>query len=448
MPIQVQENLQVQENRAAPQANPALPQIPIPKELRDSYAVLNEHLRGLDLSAIPEIVGPPQVELAPLPVIQQRRILAQNANNAQRDFRANPLTSVEELDKLLRSSGQVGAAKVTHSLLRELRELLKQIETTDPSTLSDKDNLAAVKQQFNERKQHIDQMIRTLATVHGFFLDRGSNNHLYTVVPVDGLIRASTKKADLQTCVLGVGQARNGNSFQGQAFSSGFAVIDSSKLSEEFSLSRVLANELAHVHLNFNEGITGDSALPENLPVPALPEHFSNSPKALAELVTQNAKPQSLAEIHELISDTWSTKVELADIDRILEYGITYELDPSLRLASKYSSQYRLSSQLTFSAVLASHIRDGKGGEFAAKIGELQDFMKRLDELSDKLPTLDDRESRENARKQIKEISDDFASKVKQVTRDIPDQYRQEAREVLQYYADSYLEQLRRAKVR
>ena len=442
MPVQVQEPVRPIQQPGRLPANSITP------EVKAAHEALAQHLRGLDLSAIPELTAPPKVDLVSLAGLQQRRQLAESANAAQLDAKAAPFANIRELDTLLRATGQGGTAKCTRALLEELGAVTKILEAADPAKLNDEVERKAFAKQLEPHKQLIDGVVKTLATVHGYFLDQSISSLGYTIIPVDAVIEVETKHAPLHACVVGVGGNRGPRAFLGQAYSSGFAVIDSSKLEPGISLSRVLANELGHVNLSFNGGITADTALPDGgLKPPALPAHLARLPEPLAKAVQQNARPKSVAEVHELESDVWSTKVQLEDIDRILEYGVLYELDaPGIVFSAKFSSQYRLSSQLAFSALLASYVNDGKVNDFIPKINALQEITRQQRAIGKQIRDTDDEAKIDELNAQRFELHEKLNKSVKQLVSELPDQYRKEVRSLLEHYADSYLEQLKAGK--
>ena len=430
---------------ARPNQQPAtLPAAPVPAELETAYAALGQQIRSLDLRAIPEITSAPKVELVPLGTLQQRRQLAERANAVQRDPKASQYANIQELDARLRATGQMDIAKCTGALLEALNGMTDLMKTVDLSLIDTEAEREVLAKRLEPHKLAHDEMLKTLAIEHGYFLDLRKQTLTYTVVPVDAVLEVTSGQALLRACIVGVGGKREPDRSGGQAYQSGFAVIDSSKLRPGISMSRMLANEFGHLNLNLNRGITSDTPLPATpLTPPVLPAHFAALPKEIAESLLLLAKPRLVAEVHELESDVWSSKVELQDIDRIVENGImceltgTKDLDPRAPLAT-----YRLSSQLALGALFASYANDGKSEIFTSKIEKLHSIIHELEDLRNQAQSVTDNAKLDSIREQSLERFSTLMKSTKQVVSEVPDSYRKQIREQLEYFADAYIEQL------
>jgi len=200
----------------------------------------------------------------------------------------------------------------------------------------------------------------------------------------------------------------------------------------------------------------------------------------LPQEIFSETRPANTTQVSELYSDSWSTKVSLADVDRIISnalYDIAIaELKNAQRsfrretsaLVDNFESNrdgYALSQTYALHSLMGCYIRDGKpeeclrqlkrfkevGQRLAADLTDLDKIIRELDQALTQgdAPKVASIRGRWEAQiRRCRELATQWPSLLRSSSKSfvatIPDTHRELIQRSLEHYANDYLEQVKR----
>ena len=283
------------EMQARAQGQAVAPATGLDPAIAKRYQEMKSLLAGIELAPLKEVTGSPHISYYADDIIRQRSMVASLVNSSKD-------TELTERLKLLATSLESGADRAGAIKVKQCIEIFDQLKLLGEKQLATEEAAKTVR----PLRERLGVLLKSIAVEHGYHIDFHSHVGGSTIVPVDAVVSVPIGKSSYQAVVVGAAGRRD-RSLAGEAVAEEYAVLFPTALMGSNNISSVLANELGHLFLSNQLGVsTWSDFKAENFSLPQVPKGV---PEVAKKLFSSDAlKPRSVTEVHELFSDSWSTR--------------------------------------------------------------------------------------------------------------------------------------------